>query len=110
MSTANAYTILMMMALILFLAGLVMFVSGLFILAMRASSKDVKVLSTQTANIARKGLAEDMAGLVGNASALMDAMNQLIRTTAGVGVFLTLLGLFTMLAASFMAFKIWMAL
>ena len=52
-------------------------------------SRDVSALSAHTAKLAHKGIAEDMAGLVGNASALMTALSQMVRTAAGVGIFLT---------------------
>ena len=50
-------------------------------------------------------LAEEVAGLVGNASALLNATNELIRTSAGIGVFLTLLGVGLMVAASWLVFN-----
>jgi hypothetical protein len=73
----------------------------------RAIGRDVKTLATQTARLAQKGLAEEVAGLVGNASSLLDALNQLIKSTAGVGVFLILMGLTFIAVAALLTLKIY---
>jgi hypothetical protein len=91
----------------LFLIGLGTFLAGLFVLFRRASGPNVKALATQTARLAQKGLVEDAAGLVGNASDLLDAMNQLVRTTRGVGIFLTLVGLLMMGLSCWFAVQIY---
>lgn len=49
-------------------------------------------LASATSKLAQKGIAEDIAGLVGNASALMNALQQMVKTATGIGVFLILLG------------------
>jgi hypothetical protein len=77
------------------------------VLALRASSSDVKTLAIQTSRIAQKGMMEEMSGLVGNASDLMDAMNQLVRTTRGIGIFLTLLGLALMGVAAWISVQVY---
>jgi hypothetical protein len=93
---------------LLFLLGMSTFLAGIFILAFRAANtSDVKTLAAQTARLANKGITEDMAGLVGNASDLLDATNQLVRTTQGVGIFLTAMGLVLMGAASWVAIQIY---
>jgi hypothetical protein len=101
------YEILMLMATILFVLGVISSITGIIILTTRATGRDVRTLATQTTRLAQKGLAEDVAGLVGNASALLDAINKLVRTTAGVGVFLTIFGLVLIIAASWIALKIY---
>jgi hypothetical protein len=89
-----------------FLLGFLTFIAGILILVFRTSSSEVKALATQTARLAQKGIAEEVAGLVGNASTLVDAMNQLVRTTRGVGIFLTVLGLLMMIAACYLAIQV----
>jgi len=81
------------MAAILFLIGLLTFLAGLILLIARTWNPDLRLLANQTARLAQKGLAEDLAGLIGNANLLIASLNELVRTTAGVGVFLLLLGL-----------------
>jgi hypothetical protein len=94
------------MSVTLFLLGVIITVAGVVILVTRAIGRDVKTLATQTTRLVQKGLAEDVAGLVGNASSLLDAVNQLMRTTAGVGVFLTIFGMLLMGAACWLALQI----
>ncbi len=53
-----------------------------------------------------KGIADDVAGLVGNASNLLSATNDLVRTSAGIGVFLAILGFLLMTAATWLVLKI----
>jgi hypothetical protein len=89
-----------------FLLGVLAFFSGVLILVRYAASGNVKTLAMQASKLAHKGLTDDIAGLVGNASKLLDAMNQLVRTTSGIGVFLTLLGLLMMGIASWLVFKL----
>lgn len=92
---------------LLFLLGMLTFIAGVLILAFRASSSDIKTLAMQTARLAQKGLAEDVAGLVGNATDLVDAMSQLVRTTRGVGIFLTIMGMLMMGLACWLAIQIY---
>jgi hypothetical protein len=96
---SNLQDIQIIMALGLFVVGVVTFWVGVFLLAFRSMGKDVKTIAAQTVRLAQKGVAEDIAGLVGNASVLLNAMNDLVRTTTGIGVFLVLNGLLLMAAA-----------
>ncbi len=100
------YTLLLIMTLILFLLGLATFITGVLILALRAPGREIQTLATQTTRLAQKGLAQEVSGLVGNASSLLSVINQLVLTTSGVGAFITLLGLLIMGAACWLAFKI----
>jgi hypothetical protein len=92
---------------LLFLLGFLTFIAGILILVFRTSSSEVKALATQTARLAQKGIAEEVAGLVGNASTLVDAMDQLVRTTRGIGIFLTVLGLLMMGVACWLAIQVY---
>lgn len=84
--------------------GVVSIGAGIILLITRASGSAVKTIAAQTTRLAQKGLAEEISGLVGNASSLMDALNQLVRTTAGIGIFLVVFG-FVMLVAAFLMMK-----
>ena len=107
MDPTFAFELLLIMAFSLFVLGMLTTITGILILTTRVTSKDLRTIANQTSRLAQKGLAEEVAGLVGNASSLLDAMNQLVRTTAGVGVFLTLLGLCLMSAAGWIALKLY---
>ena len=75
-------------------------------MATRAAGRDIRSLAVQTTKLAQKGLAENVAGLVGNASSLLEAVNDLIRTTAGIGVFLTVMGAVLIITAGLMLLQI----
>jgi len=107
MDLSLTLNLLLIMAFSLFILGILTTITGILILTTRVNNKDLKAIANQTTRLAQKGLAEEVAGLVGNASSLLDAMNQLVRTTAGVGVFLTLFGLSLMFAACWIALKIY---
>jgi len=87
------------MAGILLGLGVILLLVGVFILVFRAINNDVNKIAVQTTKLAQKAIIEDVSGLVGNASGLVDALNQLVRTTAGIGIFLIMLGLLMMGAA-----------
>ena len=89
----------------LFIAGCISFVFGIVILILRSGSKEIRTLAKQSTHLAQKGCAEEVAGLVGNASALLTATNELIKTTAGIGVFLTLLGVALMIVSCILALE-----
>jgi len=103
----NIYNLLLIMLLTVFAIGLAILITGILILVLRASGRDVQTLAAQTTQLAQKGLAEDVAGLVGNATNLLEVTNQLVRTTAGIGVFLTLLGLILMAGSFLLAIRIY---
>ncbi len=94
------------MASCLFVLGVLCIIAGFIILVTRVAGREMKVIAQQTAQLAQKGLSDEVAGLVGNASSLVEAMNQLVRTAAGVGVFLTLIGLVFIAAAYYLAMQL----
>jgi hypothetical protein len=77
----------------LFLLGTVTLVIGIIVLLTRTMGKDVRAITRQTSLLAQKGLIDDLSGLVGNASALLTATSQMMRTTAGIGIMLIILGM-----------------
>jgi hypothetical protein len=107
MDPTFTFELLLIMAFSLFVLGMLTTITGILILTTRVTSKDLRTIANQTSRLAQKGLAEEVAGLVGNASSLLDAMNQLVRTTAGVGVFLTLFGMGMICAAGWLALKLY---
>lgn len=100
------FELLVMMTIVLFGLGVFTTLIGIYILARRTLGHEVRTIATQTARLAQKGIAEDIAGLVGNASALLEALNSLVRTSAGVGVFLTIFGMVLIITASWLALQI----
>ena len=99
MNNLNLSDILLAMTLSLFLIGSVTFIAGVLILLTRSMGRDVREITSHTRKLAQKGLAQDMSGLVGNASALLTATTEMVRTTAGLGVLLLFLGSIQLTAA-----------
>jgi hypothetical protein len=89
-----------MIAVSLAALGVISISAGIFLLVTRSAGKSIDTIANQATRLAQKGLAEEVAGLVGNASALVDAVNQLVRTSAGIGIFLVVFG-FIMLFVAF---------
>lgn len=106
MSTFTPFLMLQIMVMAFFVIGVITFVAGVIILVFRASNRDIQTLAAQTTRMAQKGLAEDIAGLVGNATNLLDALNQLMRTTRGIGIFMAILGVLIMAGACWFVFQI----
>lgn len=96
----------LIMAAALFLLGMCTLVMGMFILVTRGMAKDAARITAQTAKLMQKGITDELAGLVGNASVLMENVSQLVRTAAGIGIFLTTLGLGMMAAGYWIVLQI----
>jgi len=102
----NIFDLKLLIVIGLFLLGAITLLIGILLLVTRSAGKEVRALATQTAQLAKKGIAEDVAGLVGNASNLLSATNDLVRTSAGIGVFLAILGFLLMTGATWLVLKI----
>ena len=88
----------------LFILGTISISIGLYILSTRVVWGDLKDIAQQTAQIAQKGIAEEISGLVGNASNLIESLNKLVTTAAGIGVALCIFG-GVMIVGAFMVAK-----
>jgi hypothetical protein len=102
----DLFDIKLIMVIGLFLLGALTLLIGMILLITRSAGKEVRTLAKQTAQLAKKGIAEDVSGLVGNASTLLSATNDLVRTSAGIGVFLSVLGFLLMAVATWLVLKI----
>ncbi len=104
MNSVNFHSIQLLMTGGMFLLGFGTCCIGVLILVAGSWWRDLRTLTAQTSRIAQKGLTEEISGLVGNASALLTSINDLVHTTTGIGVFLTITG-FLMMCVTF-----WLAL
>jgi len=102
----NPYSVILIMAITGFFLGLITFIAGIIILLFRPANSDVKSLITQSAALVQKGIAEDIAGLVGHVSSLMESLNQLVKTTSGVGILLVCLGVLLMTGSAVLALQV----
>lgn len=102
--TKNEFFLIMASAALII--GLILIIIGIVILVTRVLGGDVKKIALQTAKLAQKGIAEEVAGLVGNTTTLVDSLNGLVKTAAGVGVFFILIGLLMLAAAYGLALQV----
>lgn len=102
MEINNNLNILLLMIGIIFSLGIFTFIMGVIVLVTRAMGKDMRSIATQTTRLAQKGITENIPGLVGNASALLNELQQLVKTATGIGLFLITLG------AGMMAIAYWL--
>ena len=90
---------LLSMAAALLVVGILVLGVGVFTLVSKMFGNDLRTIANQTAKLAQKGITEDVTGLVGNARTLIETLNEMVKTSAGVGIFLILLGIGLMGAA-----------
>ncbi|MRS04967.1 hypothetical protein EG832_17395 [bacterium] len=90
---------LLSMATALLICGIVMLGIGVYTLIGKLMGKELRTIADQTAKLAQKGITEEISGLVGNARTLIEALNNMVKTTAGIGILLLLLGIILLAAA-----------
>jgi hypothetical protein len=105
MENINAQDLQIFMLIGTFLLGSITFLLGLAILMYGAWGKDLRTIADQTTSLAQKGITEEISGLVGNASTLMSTLNDLVRTSNGIGFYLTIIGGVLMLLSSVVLLK-----
>jgi hypothetical protein len=105
MSLVTPFNLLILIVLTLFTFGSLSILAGMIILVNRAYSSELKALAMQTSRLVQKGIAEEIAGLIGQASTLLNAINDLIRSTAGLGFTLILVGFVLISTAAFIAYQ-----
>ena len=97
----TAFDFQITMATILFFLGLIVMAISIFILTKQAIGREMQTIAQQTTKLAEKGITENIAGLVGNASALINALHDLSKSNTGIGVFLVFLGIALLTTAYF---------
>ncbi len=83
--------------------GFLSFLSGFIVLLTRVLGRGITKIASETQKVVQKGITEEIASIIGNASVLLDSLNQMVTTTSGIGVFLMVLGVLVM-AGSFALF------
>jgi hypothetical protein len=106
MFSINLHDTLSVIVVALAVFGVISLASGIFVLFRKVMGDELRVIANQTTRLAQKGISEEITGLVGNASSLLDALNQLVKTTTGVGVFMTLIGFILLVAAYYLGLQL----
>ncbi len=84
--------ILLIMTIAIFVIGIIAMIAGVLILVFRVMGDDVRQITSESAKLMHKGIAEDISGLVGNTAMLINSLDELVKTTRGVGMLLVALG------------------
>ena len=90
---------LLTMASVLLFCGVVVMGIGILTLIGKLNGKEIRTIADQTTKLAQTGITDEISGLVGNARSLIEALDQMVKTTAGIGVFLVVLGALLLVAA-----------
>jgi len=90
---------IMTMALVLLVIGIIVLGIGVFTLVKKVLGKELNTIADQTVKIAQKGITDEISGLVGNARALIEVLNEMVKTATGIGIFLVILGALLMAGA-----------
>jgi hypothetical protein len=96
----NITDFMLTMAATLFIMGLIALGVGIYTLSSNAIGRNVRVIANQMTKLGQKGISEDVAGLVGNASSLLAGLNTLVRSSAGIGTLLIAIS-FILIAAAY---------
>jgi hypothetical protein len=88
----------------LFLLGLTFMAAGFWKLLAFGLTTQAKAIATQSVRISSKALSDDITRVTQSASQLADSVNNLLRTSAGVGAFLILVGLLLFTASYVITF------
>jgi hypothetical protein len=91
---------LLSMATVLLISGIILLGIGVYILVRKLMGKELSTIADQTTKLAQKGITDDVTGLVGNARTLIEALNDMVKTTAGIGI-LMMLASFVMMGAAY---------
>ena len=89
----------LLLAVLVALSGFLCLMLGLYLLVARAYSGEVRKLAANAARLGQKGVSESVATLVSTSTQLVDALNNLVRTAAGIGVFLVIVGVLLLAGA-----------
>jgi hypothetical protein len=98
---STAFDFQITMATVLFVIGLLCLAISVFILVRQAVDRDAQAIANQTTKLAEKGITDNVAGLVGNASSLINALNDLSKSNTGIGIFLVFLAIALLTTAYF---------
>jgi hypothetical protein len=88
----SAEDVRLLMGLIFFPAGLLAMVTGLVMLVAHPYRDEAKILAAQSARLGQKGVGDNIAVAAQSATALIDAVNNLIRTSSGNALIIILVG------------------
>ncbi len=91
MISINANDFTLTLAIVLAVMGIITFFVGIIILAFKVKSDEFTSITEQSAKLMEKGIVDNVSELMGNTTSLLETINQMVKTKAGIGVFLVLI-------------------
>jgi hypothetical protein len=85
--------------LVLLGSGLLCLLAGILILIGRSFSGEMKTLAATSTELSKRAISHDMTPVADSITDLLSQVNQLMKTAAGTGAFLILMGVGLMAAA-----------
>ncbi len=85
--------------LILLGSGLVSLLAGILILIGRGFSKEMQTLASTSTELSKRAINHDMTALSESLSEILSQINQMMKTAAGTGAFLIMIGVVLMAGA-----------
>jgi hypothetical protein len=85
--------------LILLGSGLLCLLAGILILIGRSFTREMRTLADTSTELGKRALSHDMTTLAESVTELLSQINQLMKTAAGVGAFLIVIGVGLMAGA-----------
>jgi hypothetical protein len=85
--------------LVLLGSGLLCLLAGIIILIGRSFSGEMRTLAATSTELSKRAISHDMTALANTTSDLLSTINDLMKTAAGTGAFLILVGVVMMAAA-----------
>jgi len=106
MFSLNINNLIFILSMVVLGMGVISFLIGIFTLAFKVNNEDFNEISAETAKLIDKGISEDISSMVGNASSLLQSINEMAKTKAGVGIFLMIVAFALLGCAYFLITKI----
>ncbi len=82
----------LIMGLVFFPTGLIAIVSGLVLLVANPYRTEAKTLAAQSAQLGQKGVGDNVSMVAQSATALIDSVNNLMRTASGNAIVVIVVG------------------
>lgn len=89
----NGSVFLIYFAIALFVLALICLILAIAVLLRQAINRNIQAITDSTTKLAEKGITEGVSGLVGNASLLITSLNDMSKTTTGIGIFMVFLSI-----------------
>jgi hypothetical protein len=80
-------------------SGLLCLLAGILIIIGRGFTKEMRTLADTSTELSKRSISHDMTSLTESVSEILSQINQLMKTAAGTGAFLILVGVVLMAGA-----------